>query len=290
MPPTVSWPTSRPVVRHDERQHPPAARLARAGGGPSPGSRRSRGRRRGRRRSPPRAAASRVAAADLAPGRAVAQPDRPERDPPVRQRRPASRGQWPLHRRLDVRSVGGRRRGSGRPRARAAGRARPGRRARRPVEPGRLTISVRPATPASPRDSAAVGTPWRDAVRRGSPRRCRAPRGRAPARVISGVRSVGREAGAAGGDDHVVRRRRPPRAAPPPPARRRAPPAGRRPSKPELGQPVDEQRPGPVLVDAGRRRGWTTVTTSALTRRSPSRAAASRARTCRRSSPRPARR
>src|SRR5262249_55713255 len=58
-----------------------------------------------------------------------------------------------------------------------------------PVEPGRLTIRVRPATPASPRDSAAVGTFSRPNARMASAM----PGTSVPitARVASGVRSVG---------------------------------------------------------------------------------------------------
>ena len=60
-----------------------------------------------------------------------------------------------------------------------------------PREPGRLTTRQSPTTPASPRDSAAVGTPLRDAVRADRLGDARAPRGRAARRVTSGVRSVG---------------------------------------------------------------------------------------------------
>ena len=112
---------------------------------------------------------------------------------------------------------------------------------------------MRPATPASPRDSAAVAMPLRDAVRADRlgdaghlavehrPGHLRSPVGR-------------RQAGAAGRHDQVdARRRRRPAA-----RRRTGSPSGttstRRPSpKPQLVRAATIRGPGRVLVDPGRR-------------------------------------
>ena len=60
-----------------------------------------------------------------------------------------------------------------------------------PREPGRLTTRQVADHAGQPARQHRGRHALADAVRRGSPRRCRAPRGRAAARVASGVRSVG---------------------------------------------------------------------------------------------------
>ena len=170
----------------------------------------------------------------------------------------------------------------------AAGRARRGRPAPRRGEPGRLTTSVRPATPGEP----AGQRRGRHALARrrtpGSPRRCPGTSRSSTAPGHLGGAVGRREPGAAGGEHDVVRRRRPRRAAPPRPARRRARRPGPSTSKPSAAQRLDEQRARRGPRRRRPPRGSSTVTTRA--RITAAHSPAPVARTCRRSSPRPARR
>jgi hypothetical protein len=59
-----------------------------------------------------------------------------------------------------------------------------------PVDPGRLTTSVRPATPATPRDRIAAGTPAAAPAARSASAMPGISRS-TTRRVISGVRSSG---------------------------------------------------------------------------------------------------
>ena len=148
-----------------------------------------------------------------------------------------------------LRPINGHRRGAGSRRGAAAGRARPAPSLTPPVEPGRLTISVRPAVPASPRESTEVGT-----VVRAVPADRLGDAGRLP--VQHGARRLGRDvgggqAGAAGGEDDVDARRPPRRAAPP-----RARDVVRQhvralDGEAELAQALGEHLAAGVLVDAG---------------------------------------
>ena len=124
--------------------------------------------------------------------------------------------------------ISGRRRGSARARARSTGSSTAEPVAHPPVEPGRLTTSVRPATPGEPAREHRGRARRRRHRPRGWPRRYPAPRGRATARVASGVPSVGVSPVPPVVRTHVGRRRRPPRAARPRPRARRARRPGRR--------------------------------------------------------------
>ena len=75
------------------------------------------------------------------------------------------------------------------PRARAPGAATRSRRGSRRASPGRLTTSVRPTTPAVPRESSPCGV--FATSRRAAPRRSPAPRAASTVRVASGVTSRG---------------------------------------------------------------------------------------------------
>ena len=155
-------------------------------------------------------------------------------------------------------------------RARAP-RARP---SPRRASPGRLTTRQLPTTPARPRESAAVGTPFADAVR---PDRL-GDAGHLEVEQRPGLlgRAVGRrQAGAAGGEHHAgaARDRRGDGG-----ADRRSPSGtttGSPTAKPSDRRNVDEQRAGRVVVDAGRRAVGRdddrrrTCTTSSVTRPSP---------------------
>ena len=241
MPPTVSWPTSVPRVRHDERQQ-----LARRG---------------------PRAVRWRT----IAPkdGSGVARPSGRRRLPrPQPRRRCAPRTSRPGRR---GRAAGS---GAGRPVPRSAGTGQPGHAAPGPGLSGRpraiwsTACAEQRAQHGEPVAHAAGragqvddqgppgqrrrgrGTAPRSGRRarrrtRGSPRRCPGTSRSSTRRVISGVRSVGRQPGAAGGHDDVVRRRRPRRAAPPRPARRPARRRGPSTSKPERA-PGPSTSTGPV--------------------------------------------
>ena len=184
----------RPAGGRRRRRRP--ARPRRCPGRPPGGSRPSRARReRGRRprrrlgattaavgwalySSPAYGAAAVVVAhhageGDHGAGRRVAPPARRARRRRAarRRRRRGSTAAPRLH------VIGGRLLAAGRRRGRARrpSTASPSRTP--PVDPGRFTTRVRPATPARPRESTAVGTSARP--RRGSRRRARAPRSRA---------------------------------------------------------------------------------------------------------------
>ena len=148
-------------------------------------------------------------------------------------------------------SLSGRSPRSAPPRAAAAGTttARPS--LTPPRDPGRLTTSACPLTPARPRDSAAVGMPLRGAVGPDRLGDARAPRGRAAARVTSGVRSVGVRPV----PPVVITTRAPPATASriaAPTGPRRARPRGRSPRSPRSLERRHDQRAGGVLVDPGR--------------------------------------
>ena len=240
------------------------------------------GRRGVARRASPPTARSQAALrrAHLAPVRAVPRADRPQPDRAVAQgRRPAARQleiptvarasrvrQWSPPRICSTACT------SSGPSTASPSRTPPG-------EPGQVHDQRASGHAGQPARQHRRRHALRDAVRRAAPPRCPAGSRRAPRAVISGVRSVGRDAGAAGGDDHVVRRRDRRRAAPPRRGRRPAPPPGRPPSNPSATSPSTSTGPAAVVVRRRRPPGWTRVTTSALmvrTPRLPRRSAASR--------------
>src|SRR5690606_25742022 len=179
------------LVLDDERQH-----AARVGLGPQVADHLTVGRpvddgagRRGRRdgRLPgPQPVA--VAPVDLTPGPLVAQLYRPEDDVAVHQLHgPGGAVQLAPPLRAPGRSWSPPRNWSTACRSSGSSTARPS--FTPPLDPGRLTISVRPATPARPRESAAVATFSRPYARMAS-----AMPGTSwsmTRRVASGVRSVG---------------------------------------------------------------------------------------------------
>ena len=247
MPPTVTWPTSRPSTSTANGSSRPcrasrsqvADQLAERRSGVPP-SRRDR-----RLPRPQPRGVGRPQRLPLTPVAVVQRGAGPGRSQPSRQRRRTSvAGQSSL--------ISGRPRRSARRACASTGSSTASPSLTPPVEPGRLTTRVRPATPASPRDSTAVGTPVRDAVRPDRLGDARAPRGRAAARVTSGVRSVGV------------------RPVPPVVSTTSAPPATaarsaasdrlavghddrvRSTVEAQLAQAVDDQRAGAVVVDPGR--------------------------------------
>ena len=194
-----------------------------------------------------------VALVDLTPGPLVAQPYGAEGDVAVRQLdRPGAFSGRPLWGAglVEARLAGGRRRGSGPRRGPAAGSSTASPSLTPPVEPGRLTISVRPATPARPRESAAVGTFAQPvgADGLGDARRSRSPGPR------GSPRGCGRWARCR--CRRWSRRRRTPAAtAVPqrlaPPARRPGTTRGPSTAKPSAASPSTMQRAARVRVDPG---------------------------------------
>ena len=177
---TVTWPTKRPSTSITKGRPAPAW----PGGAGAPSD--DLVRRRARRGRPGGTVASHGRSQSGCAARTACQlvgvgpaqrADRP---------RPATRSRAGHPGAVPDRPVSGRSRRPARPRGgrRGSRTARPS--FTPPREPGRLTTRQSPAIPARPRDSIAVGTPLADAVRRGSPRRCRAPRGRAAARSPPG--------------------------------------------------------------------------------------------------------
>ena len=196
MPPTVSWPTSRPSYVTTNGSIVPAPGLR----GQVAHHRRERA-SPGRRAagSPPTARASSTlrprTSTHASRSRAA---DRPQPDRPLREgdRPAAGHRAW----------LSGRPRASGRPRGRAAGRARPARRARHRASPGRLTTSVRPASAGQPTGQRRRRHALRDSV---GPHRLGDARQLAVEHPAGHLRSaVGRrDPGAARGHHDVVRRR-----------------------------------------------------------------------------------
>ena len=239
---TVTWPAKRPSDLDRERHRGALAGLpvaaAAPGRGTTPGGRACPA----ARWRPTAAASSRCGSAHVAPRPAVAGRRAVARPPSPR----SSQAGQP---------VNGRSPRPARRRARSTGRSTASPSFTPPREPGRLTTRQGPATPASPRESTAVGTP---AATPCGPDRLGDPGDLAVQQRAGDLRGAvgGGEAGAAGGQHHAGAALARPRRSPRPPARRRARPPGRPTAKPEL---CEERR-----RSAGRsrrrtprpRRGW----------------------------------